>query len=108
VHTPSWLIAAKGFFSEPEKPTFDDPNLHLRLRQVGRSFRRRLVDRVEDLFDEACLAGDLETAALLLRAREQAQTHGQLVAGTERRTDGSDHVRLKRMLDERRGSRQAA
>ena len=36
------------------------------LGRINRTFRRRLRDRVEDLFQDACISGDLSTAEELL------------------------------------------
>jgi hypothetical protein len=43
------------------------------LGQLNRTFRRRLSDRVEDLFQDACVAGDLDTAEELLNVLENMQ-----------------------------------
>jgi hypothetical protein len=40
-------------------PLYDPEGI---LGRINRTFRRRLRDRVEDLFQDACISGDLATA----------------------------------------------
>jgi hypothetical protein len=59
------------------------------LGQLNRTFRRRLSDRVEDLFQQACVAGDLDTAEELLTILENMQKRREAL-GQERRA--GDHI----------------
>ena len=52
--------------------------------RLNRAFRRRLTDRVEDLFHDACSAGDLDTAEEVLAILENMQNRRE-GAGTDRR-----------------------
>ena len=54
------------------------------LGRINRTFRRRLRDRVEDLFQDACIFGDLATAEELLTVLEHMQAR--------RRTAGFSHA----------------
>jgi hypothetical protein len=75
------------------KGTFDDiapvsmpPPPWLAFQRLNRVLRRRLSDRVFDVFQEACIAGDLDTAETLLALLEQMQRQRQ-AAFPERRLD---------------------
>jgi|ERR1700749_3353855 hypothetical protein len=57
--------------------------------QANRAFRRRLGDRVEDLFQDACVAGDLDTAEELLTILENMQNRRNASGGDRRVGDGS-------------------
>jgi hypothetical protein len=57
--------------------------------QLNRPFRRRLGDRVEDLFQDACITADLDTAEKLLAVLENMQER-QTASGENRRVgDGT-------------------
>ncbi len=72
-----------------------------------RVFRRRLSDRVEDVFHEACLNGDLETAEELLAVLEAMHNRRQAVL-TERRMNTDYLVRARDELSRRKMVRDAA
>lgn len=61
-----------------EPPPIDD-RLSARLNSLRRSFRRGLSHQIEAVFQEACLAGDLATAADLLVALERMQDRAEAV-----------------------------
>jgi hypothetical protein len=94
-------------FAEPETPP-DPARLQARINGVARSFRRRLTDRIEDLFEEACLSGDLETAEALLRAHATATARGVAERGRDRRDSGQALARLHETLRLRRTIQAAA
>jgi len=58
------------------------------MNRMNRSFRRRLRDRVEDLFHDACVTGDLATAEELLGVLENMQKRRQ-ATGQDRRAGDS-------------------
>ena len=57
-----------------------------RLERINQILRRRLDDSVEDVFDRACLHGDLDPAAELLDVLKAMHARRQVRAGPERRT----------------------
>ena len=85
MRAPSWLIGSKAALAEPETPKIDDERLKARLNAVRRSFRRRLTDRIEDLFEEACLSGDIATADDLFQTLERMQARAELRETNPRR-----------------------
>lgn len=104
---PSWLIGKSTRFAEPETPP-DPARLRARIDGVARSFRRRLTDRIEDLFEEACLSGDLETAEALLGAHATASARGAAGRGRDRRQSAQTLARLHDTLRLRRTTQVAA
>jgi hypothetical protein len=67
-------------------PLYDPGGL---MDQLNRPFRRRLGDRVEDLFQDACITADLDTAEKLLAVLENMQER-QTASGENRRVgDGT-------------------
>ncbi len=102
MRAPSWLIGSKAAMAEPETPKVDDERLKARLNAVRRSFRRRLTDRIEDLFEEACLSGDLETAEALLAAYERAGARAPGPHGRDRRVSEAALNQLRDSLAQRR------
>ncbi len=68
------------------------------LGRISRTFRRRLGDRVEDLFQDACISGDLATAEELLAVLEHMHA---------RRSDGPDRRAISTLVRQgTRGTRQ--
>jgi hypothetical protein len=63
------------------------------LGRISRTFRRRLRDRVEDLFQDACISGDLATAEELLAVLEHMHA---------RRSDGPDRRAISISFDKAR------
>lgn len=104
---PSWLVGKSTRFAEPEAPP-DPVRLKARINGVARSYRRRLTDRIEDLFEEACLSGDLETAEALLRAHAIASARGVAERGRDRRDSAQTLARLHETLRLRRATQVAA
>jgi hypothetical protein len=62
--------------------------------RLNRTFRRRLSDRVESLFQEACLADDLDTAeellTVLVNMHERRRRNFGGRAADQRRHSGKD------------------
>jgi hypothetical protein len=75
--------------------------------RINRVLRRRLSDRVSDVFDEACISGDLATAEELLAVLEAMHTRRQALVG-ERRLSADDMVRAREQLAARKAERAAA
>lgn len=55
------------------EPSPIDDRLSVRLNSLRQSFRRRLSDQIEAVFQEACLSGDIATAEDLLLTLERMQ-----------------------------------
>jgi hypothetical protein len=51
--------------------------------RLARTYRRRLNDGIEDVFDRACLGGDLETARALLDILEKSRCVGLPPSGKD-------------------------
>jgi hypothetical protein len=75
--------------------------------RINRVLRRRLSDRVEDVFQEACMSGDLDTAEELLRVLEAMHARRQALVG-DRRISSADLVRAREDLARRKADREAA
>ena len=69
--------------------------------RLNRTFRRRLRDRVEDLFQDACVAGDLATAEELLGVLENMQKRRQRT-GQDRRASDSPFTAAREELARRK------
>jgi hypothetical protein len=102
MRVPSWLIGARTAFGAPPRPRFEDDRLQSRLADMRRSLRRRLSDRIEDLFEEACLSGDFGTAEALLLAYERAEERGVRQHGRDPRIAAATLARLREALAFRR------
>lgn len=95
----SWLTAKNAVMRKPETPELPDEMLQRRLRAMHQASRRRLSDRVETVFREACLSRDIESARHLLAALETMCGRKVTPQGFDRRDD-PDY--LPRMRDELR------
>lgn len=82
-----------------EPPPIDD-RLSARLNSLRQSFRRRLSDQVEAVFQEACLSGDLATAADLLATLERMQARADVAEIGGRRRPPIPLEALRTMLAE--------
>ena len=72
-----------------------------RLERINQALRRRLDDAVEDVFNQACLKGDLDTAGQLLAVLERMHSRRQAEFGRERRINDDAIVRGREELDRR-------
>jgi hypothetical protein len=70
--------------------------------RVNRTLRRRLSDRVEDLFQAACLAGDLDAADALLTVLVKMHERRSAKFGGERRISDDSLARARAELARRR------
>lgn len=84
-----------------EPPAIDD-RLSARLNSLRQSFRRRLSDQVEAVFQEACQSGDLATAADLLSTLERMQARADAAETGGRRRPSIPLEALRAMLAEHR------
>jgi hypothetical protein len=71
------------------------------LGQINRTLKRRLGDRVEDLFQDACIAGDLDTAEELLTVLENMQNRRD-ASGQDRRVNDDVFAAAREELARRR------
>jgi hypothetical protein len=81
--------------------TYDRDRL---IDRVSGTMRRRMFDRIEDTFDQACLSGDLVTAeylyALLLNMHERRVK----ACGKEHRINDEALIKIERELARRRAA----
>lgn len=71
------------------------------LVQLKHMLRRRLDDAVEDVFQRACLMGDLRTAEELLGVLENMEARRMLRYETDRRAHDDTLTRLRENLRQR-------
>jgi hypothetical protein len=69
---------------------------------LDRTLRRRLADRLEDLFRDVCIAGDFDTAEELLAAMGRMRDR-RAGAGVERRLDDDVIPKARDVLDQTKG-----
>jgi hypothetical protein len=101
MRAPSWLIA-KIRMPPPDRNPPYDPRMAARLAAAQRTSRRRLTDRIEDLFQEACLGRDFDTAeALLVACSVASRPRGPHLLG-ERRATGPDLAEMREVMNHRR------
>ena len=94
-----WMVASGSALSAPDpsaKPEVYDPQGML--ARLNRTFRRRLSDQVHDVFREACMSGDLDTAAELLTVLEKMHDRRKSLA-SERRFSDESIVKAREELD---------
>jgi hypothetical protein len=72
------------------------------MNRLNRTFRRRLSDRVEALFQEACLADDLDTAEELLTVLVNMHERRSRKFGGERRINDEAVVKIREELAKRK------
>ena len=68
---PNWMVGRRASSRDVSAA---DQKIQERLNTVGRSLRRRMSDKIEVLFQESCLSGDVETAESLLAILERMST----------------------------------
>ena len=80
--------------SDPHRPlsTYDPRGM---LDRLSRTFRRRLSDRVEDVFRDACVLGDLDTAEALLAVLENMHARRCEKFGQDRRISDEGVVKAR-------------
>ena len=94
-----WMVAAGSALSAPDpsakQEVYDPQGM---LARLNRTFRRRLSDQVQDVFREACSAGDLDTAEELLTVLEKMHNRRKSLAD-ERRYSDDAMVKAREELD---------
>src|SRR5689334_17226020 len=90
----------RGELPPPDPPSLAPITTMMRAR-INRVLRRRLSDRVTDVFDEACIGGDLETAEELLEVLEAMHRRRQAAVG-ERRLSSDELTRAREQLSSRK------
>lgn len=96
----SWFMTNGIGFRNPRMVPVDQAMPPRGLETVLRSLRRRLDDRVSDVFHAACVCGDLVTAEKLLDVLDDLHTrrrHGY--ANDRRRIDDSSVVSARLELE---------
>jgi|SRR5580658_4313327 hypothetical protein len=73
--------------------------------RLNRTFRRRLSDRVEALFQEACLVDDLDTAEELLTVLVNMHERRRRNFGGERRISDEAVVKIREELARRKAAK---
>jgi hypothetical protein len=108
---PGAMIGERTGESPPSarraEPLPIDDRLSARLDSLRRSFRRRLSDQVEAVFQEACLSGDLATAADLLLTLERMQARADAAEPGGRRRPSIPLEALRALLDQHREDSQS-
>jgi hypothetical protein len=92
MRTFGFMLKKSSGFSEPRIPS-------ARLARVNQSLKRRLDDDVEEVFNRACTANDLEAAADLLAVLEKWHARRSASYGRERRISGAAVLRTRRELE---------
>jgi|KBSSwiStaDraftv2_1062776.scaffolds.fasta_scaffold5712477_1 hypothetical protein len=100
-------LISYSFTRRPIPPPDHPPPMSAVVRQrINRVLRRRLSDRVNDVFQEACMAGDLDTATELLAVMEAMQERRQVAMG-DRRISNEELLRATEDLASRLAERAA-
>lgn len=94
-----WMVASGSELSAPDpsakQEVYDPQGM---LARLNRTFRRRLSDQVQDVFREACLTGDVDTAGELLLVLEKMHDRRNSLSG-ERRFGDDAIVKAREELD---------
>ena len=78
----------------------DDPDSIL--ERINKTLRRRLSDRIEAVFQAACVTGELETAAELITVLGNVRERGRRAFGDERRISDDPVAKAQAALAARR------
>jgi hypothetical protein len=98
-----------GVFASRDVPKLPPPQVSLSSivsERMNRTLRRRLSDRVMDVFRESCIAGDLATAEELLTVMEGMHQRRQDAMG-DRRLSTQDLDAAREDLASRKAERAA-
>ncbi|HVB67112.1 MAG TPA: hypothetical protein VNE67_04545 [Acetobacteraceae bacterium] len=93
--TRSWLLARRGRAVPPARA---DQGLAIPAERMTRmyvSLKRRLTDKIENVLEEACVIGDLQTAEELLQVLEYMQVRQPLRNGPDRRAQADRLASLR-------------
>jgi hypothetical protein len=72
------------------------------LERISKTLRRRLSDRIEAVFQAACMTGELDTAADLLTVLGNVRERGRRAFGDERRISDDPVAKAQEELVTRR------
>ena len=98
-------LLAPAFIRRDIAPVSPPPPLALALsKRLNGTLRRRLSDRVAEVFHEACLGGDLHTAEQLLAVMQDMQER-RAAAGRDRRAGDEELQRAREELATRKAAR---
>jgi hypothetical protein len=78
-----------------------------RMSRMYVSLKRRLSDKIEDVLEEACVIGDLQTAEELLQVLEFMHARHPRAIGPERRASADRLANLRREVERLRQARAA-
>lgn len=81
----SWLSARRGRATSPAHADHDLAIPAERMTRMYVSLKRRLTDKIEDVLEEACVIGDLQTAEELLQVLEYMHARQPVRNGHDRR-----------------------
>ena len=96
-------LARDARFSARDRNTeqaISDPNRVL--ERISKMLRRRLSDRIEPVFQAACMTGELDTAADLLTVLGNVRERGRRAFGDERRISDDPVAKAQEELVTRR------
>ena len=82
-----------------EQAIFDPDRV---LERISKTLRRRLSDRIEAVFQAACMTGELDTAADLLTVLGNVRERGRRAFGDERRISDDPVTKAQEELLTRR------
>lgn len=80
-------------------PVYDPDKV---LERISKTLRRRLSDRIEAVFQAACMTGELDTATDLLTVLGNARERGRRAFGDERRISDDPVAKAQEELVTRR------
>jgi len=101
-------LLASSYLRRDIAPVSPPPPLELLMsKRVNPTLRRRLSDRVADVFQEACLGGDLATAEQLLGVMQDMHDR-RVAAGRDRRSGDAELQRARDELATRKAVREEA
>lgn len=99
-----YFVSSKKGSRDEISPASMPPAPWLALQRINRTMRRRLSDSVFDVFQEACIAGDLDAAETLLTLLERMQRQRQ-AASPERRLTSEVLDAAREELETRKAER---
>lgn len=106
--TTSWLLAhgPRAWLHRRARQT-DQIVPPERMTRMYGSLKRRLSDKIEDVLDEACVTGDLQTAEELLAVLELIHARTPRLIGRDRRENADRLTRFRGEVGKLRERRQA-
>ena len=94
--TRSWLLARRGRTVLPTQSAAPDrPIPAERMSRMYVALKRRLSDKIEDVLEEACVIGDLQTAEELLQVLEYMHVRQPRRMASDRRAQADRLASLR-------------